>query len=120
MRELKVINATKNHKTKRVIEIQDSIRKVLFNKWEPIGVNDNSNLIAEYNVYIAPIYRILVESRSEDEIINSLSSAERDIVGESCSSSEELRTITKELLTLNIKTVKIKVTTEKEKLGANK
>jgi len=97
-----VKNESKIHKSKRAIEIQDSIRRVLFNDWDPIGVNDNPNLVDEYDAYIAPIYRILVESRSEEELMNFLFSTERDIIGVACESSKQLRPIAQELLMLDV------------------
>ncbi len=96
-------NESKIHKSKRAIEIQDSIRQVLFNEWDPIGINDNPNLVDEYDAYVAPIYRILVESRSEDELVNFLFSTERDIIRVSCESPKQLRPIAQELLMLDVR-----------------
>ena len=54
----------------RAAEIQDSIRQVLYNDWHPIPVADLSR--DEYDSFIAPVYRILVLSRSEQELIECL------------------------------------------------
>lgn len=51
---------------KRWREIEDSIRQVLVQDWDPIGVGDRSP--DEYDGYIQPIYWMLMKSRSEDEI----------------------------------------------------
>jgi len=85
----------------RAAEIQDSIRQVLFRDWDPIGVADEG-LDHEYDSYIAPVYRILVGSRSEDEIINYLYTTERNTIGVWCENPEMLRPIAKKLLMLGV------------------
>ncbi len=93
---------SKNHKTKRAIEIQNSIRQILFQDWDPININENSNLSDEYDRYIAPIYRILVGNRSEEEIMNLLLAGEREIFNES-KNVDELQAIAQKFLKLNAK-----------------
>jgi hypothetical protein len=90
-------------KIKRANEIQDSIRQILFREWDPIGVNDNPNLIDEYDSCIAPVYRILTGSHSENELIDYLSKAASDILAESCDAREQFRPVAKKLLALDVK-----------------
>jgi hypothetical protein len=91
-------------RTKRAEEIQDSIRQVLFRDWDPLDVNSNPNLQDEYDSFIAPIYRILTESRSEEELMECLSRAGDSLFGQpSNKSSEPLRPIAQKLLKLNVK-----------------
>ena len=103
LRELKMKSAIKTDKRKRAIDIQNSIRQILFRDWDPIGLNDDQNILDEYDAYIAPIYRILVGSRSEDEIINFLFSTEVNEIGISCESPKQLRLVAKKLLKLDVK-----------------
>jgi hypothetical protein len=93
----------KNSKVKRATEIQDSIRQVLFLYWDPFNVNDNPKLQDEYNSYIAPIYRILVGSRSEDEPILYLYQTESQTPDMSCDSRKRLRPVARRLLELDVK-----------------
>src|SRR5258706_4013456 len=53
--------ATAHEETRRrqkAVEIMDSIQTILFNDWDPIGVNDSAPK-TEYDAYIAVIYRSL-------------------------------------------------------------
>jgi len=61
-------------RTKRAAEIQDNIRKVLVQDWNPIGIDVPD---AEYDAYIAPVYRILTGSRSSQELLEYLSQSDR-------------------------------------------
>jgi hypothetical protein len=90
-------------RTKRAAEVQDSIRRILFRFWDPIGVNDNPKLRNEYDSYIAPVYRILTGSRSEQELIEFLSRAGLDTGGLSSASQEQLRPIARQLLELDVR-----------------
>jgi hypothetical protein len=81
---------------KRAAEIQDSIRQILLHDWDPFYVNKNPNLEDEYDYCITPVYRILVGSRSEEELIDFL-------FLEKQGSREALRPIAKKLLALNVK-----------------
>ncbi len=51
----------------RAAKIQDSIRQILYHDWDLIGVSGSAPE-DEYDGYIAPVYRILVGSRSEQEL----------------------------------------------------
>ena len=86
----------------RAAEIQDSIRQVLFRDWDPIGVNDNPKLADEYDSYIAPVYRILTGSRSEDDLIECLYRTEHDQIGAGRESPEQLRPVALKLLALDV------------------
>ena len=79
-------------KEKRVAEIQDSIRQIFYREWDPIGVSGSAPE-DEYDSYIGPVYRILSGSRSEQELIDFLFRTERDTIGVSCESPEQLRPV---------------------------
>jgi hypothetical protein len=86
----------------RGAEIQDAIRQVLFREWDPIGVNGNPKLSDEYDSFIAGVYRILVASRSEDDLMAYLFKAEEGL-GVQCQSPEQLRPVARSLLALDVK-----------------
>jgi hypothetical protein len=87
---------------KRAAEIQESIREVLYHDWNPIGFDE---LLPkdEYDSYVAPVYRILAGSRSEQELIELLFGIERDIIGLPCQSPEQLRPVARKLLELDVR-----------------
>jgi hypothetical protein len=84
----------------RAAEIQDSIRQVLYREWRPIPAPDLPE--EEYDSYIAPVYRILVGSRSEQELIECLFRLESNEIGIACESAEQLRPVARKLLELNV------------------
>jgi hypothetical protein len=90
-------------RAQRASEIQDSIRRVLFRDWDPIGANDNPKLSDEYDAYVAPVYRILVGSRSEEELIAFLQKTEHDQIGLKSAPAEQLRGVARRLLALDVK-----------------
>ncbi|HMJ08487.1 MAG TPA: hypothetical protein VK468_05755 [Pyrinomonadaceae bacterium] len=87
----------------RAAEIQDSIGQILFRDWDPIGIsNDSEWPNDEYDSYIAPVYRILSESRSEDELVHYLFRTEKQTMGMSCEDAELLRPVARKLLALDV------------------
>jgi hypothetical protein len=87
---------------KRAAEIQDSIRQILRHDWNPIGFDEHLPQ-GEYDSYIAPVYRVLVGSRSEQELIELLFRTEWDIIGLPCKSPEQLRPVARKLLELDVR-----------------
>ena len=90
---------------KRAAEIQDSIRRVLRHEWNPIGFND-ALPEDEYDSYIAPVYRILAGSRSEQELVEYLCRTAEGIVGATPTPSpdyEQLRPVARKLLELDVR-----------------
>jgi len=85
------------------MEIQEAIRQVLFRDWDPIGVNENENLRDEYDGYIARVYRVLVGSRSDNDLVQLLCRMELNEAGVASRSPEDLRLIAKELLSLDVR-----------------
>ena len=81
---------------------QDSIRQILRHDWNPIGF---AGVLPkdEYDSYIAPVYRILAGSRSEQELIECLFRLERDTIGTPCESAEQLRPVARKLLELDVR-----------------
>lgn len=88
-------------KQQGVIEIQESIRHILFYDWDPIGVNDLAP-IDEYDSYIGEIYRLLAAGASQAEIVQHLSHIEIVYVG-SVTNLEHRKKVAEKLIKLNIK-----------------
>jgi len=84
---------------KRGLRVQDSIRNILYHEWDPIGIAGEAPR-DEYDSYIAPVYRILVGSRSKEELVEYLQKAESECIGLGPASSEALETVALSLLAL--------------------
>ena len=89
-------------RAKRAAEIQDAIRQILYREWDPIGVSGSAPK-DEYDSYIAPAYRVLVGSRSEQELIECLFRLESETIGVPCESAERLRPVATRLLELDVR-----------------
>lgn len=86
----------------KALEIQDSIRTVLLRDWDPLGINEYGSNMDEYDAYIAPVYRILVGSRSQSDLIGTLNRIARDEMGVGARSSENLQLVAEKLLKLQV------------------
>lgn len=84
---------------KKAIQIMDSIRDVLRYDWNPIGIPSLPH--DEYDSYIAPIYRILVGSRSEQELIECLDSI-LNAIGMPVGSGNQLNSVAQKFLQVNV------------------
>ncbi len=81
-------------------EVQDAIRQVLFDDWDPIGVNDYAPK-DEYDSYIGGIYRQMVSGVTEDELCEHLRQLEITQMG-SPTNADHRRMIAKKLKKLNM------------------
>jgi hypothetical protein len=88
---------------KRAREIQEAIGEVLMQHWDPIGVANVPEARSEYDGYIGPVYRILVGSRSEQELTEFLFRTAHDILGEPGESADYLRPVARRLLELDVR-----------------
>jgi hypothetical protein len=86
----------------QALEIQDAIRNVLYNDWDPLGINDYPSTQDEYDAYIAPVYRILVGNRSTEELVKTLTRIARDEIGVPAGDVEKLNSVTDKLLELKV------------------
>lgn len=66
---------------RRVTVIQDAIRKVLIDDWDPIGVRGVAGVVDEYDSYIGQVYQILRGSRSADDLVDCLGRIEQEEIG---------------------------------------
>src|SRR5580765_5958056 len=90
---------------KRAAEIQDSIRRILYHDWDPIGVSGKAPE-DEYDGYIAPVYRILASGGSEQEPIEYLFRTGEGIMGATRTPEahyEQLRRVARRLLELDVR-----------------
>jgi hypothetical protein len=99
------LRAYDQHERQKSAEIQDAIRKILYHEWDPIGVAGAAPE-DEYDSYIAPVYRILVGSRSEQELVEYLHRTARDTIGVAGDTEKHLelaRPIARRLLELDVR-----------------
>jgi len=89
-----------NERNTKAIEIQESIRHILFYDWDPIGVNDLAP-DDEYNSYVGGIYRLLASSASEYQIIEHLHRLEITKM-EVSSNRKKLKDVAEKLMKLNV------------------
>lgn len=82
-------------------EIILTIRKVLLQDWDPIGVGDNPNLIDEYDGYIGQILELLLKKPLVEEIVDLLKDIENKYLGVS-SNINKLHDVAFKLISLNI------------------
>jgi len=62
-------------------EVQEKIRPVLMEEWDPIGVNDVPEAADEYDGYIGGIYALLRDGASDERIAQHLSEIETKTMG---------------------------------------
>ena len=62
-------------------EIQDKLRRVLMESWDPIGVNDFPEAADEYDGYIGGIYALLRDGASDERIAQHLAEIETETMG---------------------------------------
>ncbi len=89
-----------NERSKKAIETQESIRRILFYDWDPIGINDLAPE-DEYDSYVGGIYRLLASSASEYQIIEHLHRLEITKMGVS-SNRKKLKDVAEKLMKLNV------------------
>jgi hypothetical protein len=87
----------------KTAEIQESIRLILWNDWDPIGIND-SGPDDEYDSYVGGIYRLLASGASEYQIVERLYQLETISMGIDGlrEGREGLKSVAEKLLKLNV------------------
>ena len=84
------------------IEIQNSIRKILFEDWDPIGINKDAP-DDEYDAYIGGVYRILSNNGTEEELLDYLHKVAIESIGIPEHDKNLNKEVAKKLFKLNIK-----------------
>ena len=90
----------KNARVKRANEVRNVIRQVLFDDWDPIGINDIAPR-DEYDSYIGGVYRRLVSGCTEDELCKYLGELETTAMA-SPTNADHRRMIARKLMELNV------------------
>lgn len=62
-------------------EIYKAIDEILWNEWDPIGVNTEVAARDEYQSYIPEIFSMLIQNKSINEIANNLLQIEKERMG---------------------------------------
>lgn len=76
------------------------VQKVLFEEWNPIGVNANANCQSEYDGYAPTICRYLLNGVDEYKLTAHLTQLQRVSMGVTLANEELSRKIAKRLLDL--------------------
>ena len=79
-----------------------AICKILWEQWDPIGVNDNPVTFDEYNAYTGGVYTLLARGASEGEITNHLRNIETNHTGLRGSGDEHLASVAAMLRTVDL------------------
>lgn len=61
-------------------EIYKSVDEILWNEWDPIGVNDVAPR-DEYQSYVPEIFSMLIQNRTDKEIADRLYKIETETIG---------------------------------------
>ena len=89
-------------KYRRAAEIQNAIREILLRERDPLGVGENPNLADEYDSFIPPIYRILAGARSQEQLVEFLVTAARELAAQQDGQNTNLSKLAQQLLALNV------------------
>ena len=49
-------------------QVREQISQILWEKWDPIGVNDTPEARSEYDGYVASIFTLLMQGTSDEKI----------------------------------------------------
>ena len=101
MKAGKALPKPKGRVAGRALQIYDSIRQILLRDWDPLNIADEAQGGDEYDAYIARVYRILVGTRTEGDLIECLSRIENDELGVALDSIR-LQQVAQKLLALSV------------------
>lgn len=68
-------------RAQRSREIQDGIRLLLLEGWDPIGIADVREAQDEYDAYIGGVYGLLASGASPETVAQHLADIQRDSMG---------------------------------------
>ena len=91
-----------NHQARQARGIQEQIRQILLNDWDPIGIRDVPEAQDEYDSYVGGVYRLLADGASAVEVAKHLAHVEGEQMGLPSSADVRLSVATK-LCGLNVK-----------------
>ena len=99
----KTLPRPKGQVAERALKIYDSIRQVLLKDWDPLNIADEAQCGDEYDAYIARVYRILIGTRTESDLIECLRRIENDEMGIAFDGGARLQQVAQELLALSVR-----------------
>ena len=76
---LKAIDLNRN--VKRTESLYKRISVILLNEWDPIGVQDFPEAFDEYDSYVMPLYKMLIDKKPLQDIFEYLVWAESEHMG---------------------------------------
>ena len=88
--------------TRQARVVQDRIRQILLNDWDPIGIREVPEAQDEYDSYVGGVYRLLADGASAVEVAAHLARIEGETMGLPSSADRHLPVATK-LCGLNVK-----------------
>ena len=86
----------------RARRIQDSIRRVLLDSWDPLRVAGEPHARDEYDGYIAGVYRLLASGASPEQVAQHLRQIADEWLGPSGVGDADLR-VARELCSLDVR-----------------
>lgn len=92
-----------NARDARAREIQENIGRILFEDWDPIGVNEQPDCAREYDAYVGGVYRLLASSASAEAVAAHLVELERDSIGLGPASAHDLLPVARKLVSLDVR-----------------
>ena len=91
-----------NHQARQARGIEEQIRQILLNDWDPIGIREVPESQDEYDSYVGGVYRLLADGASAVEVAKHLARIEGEQMGLPSSADIRLSVATK-LCGLNVK-----------------
>lgn len=94
-----------DERERRAREIQEGIRRVLLQEWDPVGVADIPQAQDEYDSYVGGVYRLLASEASAAEIAEHLYQIEVQSMGydERATAPADLLPVAEKLLRLDVR-----------------
>ncbi|MGI8922897.1 MAG: hypothetical protein ACR2HJ_02460 [Fimbriimonadales bacterium] len=71
----------------------DEIGRILWEEWDPIGVNDESGAAGQYDTYVQKVYRAYSDGESVEDVAHMLLNLEQEWMGLAGQSIERLRQV---------------------------
>ena len=84
-------------------EIQDAIRQILLQDWDPIGVRDSPAAQDEYDGYVGGVYRLLVSAASPETVAEHLRAIETEKMGLEHTHPSALLSVAERLCRLSVR-----------------
>lgn len=84
-------------------QVVSEIRKVLWEKWDPIGVNDMPEAFDEYHGYAGGVYALLMQGAADTKVADHLCQIATDTMGLSRYTGDRLGVVVEALKAIDLK-----------------